>query len=208
MKLLSYLFPQLLSTYHSKINGEIKVVESFGRRAIYVDGAPQSGAEIWPMWEKIIKNLELKIKNCLILGVGGGDVIKIIRKYYPEAVITGVEIDPIMIDIARKYFNIKSSDKLKIIHADAFAWIKLEKKKFDLIIFDLYLGKFNPPNARTISFLDDLKKLSNDRGFILYNAHYQNDEEEYERLLKDCHIVFRHAELLLSSPYSRILSLR
>lgn len=228
MRWLSYITPLEIIKFHSPLNGEIKVIESFGKRKILVNNAEQSGGTITGMWDRALKIKNYlprrqtgklparnamqsvaggQITNCLILGLGGGTVINLLNKYYPEADITAIEIDPVMIDIYKKYFE-HNSPGVNIIQADAFSWIKKSKMKFDLIIFDLYLGKFNPKKARTSSFLKDLKRLLNISGFILFNSHYQNDEEEFQKFFRLCKKVFSQAELILRYPYSRILELR
>jgi len=210
MSLFSYLTPIQLVKVNSPINSEIKVVERFGRRTLYVDDAEQSGGTITGMWDKSISNIKnqiSKIKTCLVLGLGGGTVINILNKKYPELKIHAIELDSVMIEIAEKYFNIKSSAKLKIINSDVFSWISNNRKKYDLIIMDIYIGKVNPPKARTRTFLMALKNLLSRFGLILFNAHYQNDEQDYQRLLKLCKKVFSDVELVLSYPYSRILLL-
>jgi len=210
MNVLSYIFPQTITSSFSPTNGEIKVIEYFGKKALYVDGAPQSGAEITPMWEKIIskiKNQKSKIKNCLVLGVGGGDVIKAIRKYYPEAKITAVEIDPIMIEIAKKYFGLETSDTY-IIVSDAISWVKNSKKKFDLIIIDLFIGKLNPSDSHGRFFLSDLKRLSATHGFIVFNGHYQeNNPDEYKKFKKSCQTVFPRFEEIFAYRHNRVVKL-
>lgn len=218
MNLLSFLFPQILGIFNSPLNGEIKITEHFGKRTLWVNDAEQSGGTITGMWNRSISNLRpacrqgrsqiSNLQNCLVLGLGGGTAIELLYKYYPESSIDAIEFDPVMIDIAEKYFGVKSSDKLKIIHADAFTWIKKIKKKYDLVIFDLYIGKFNPEKSRKLPFLKDLKNLLSRSGTILFNAHYQNDEGEHRRLLRDSQSVFHKVDLLLSRPYSRILLLR
>ncbi|MBI3379727.1 hypothetical protein HY029_03175 [Candidatus Gottesmanbacteria bacterium] len=195
----------------SPLNGEIKVVEFFGKLILYVNDAEQSGGTIAGMWQKAVKKVQsskFKVQSCLILGLGGGTVIKILQKYYPEVYMDVIEFDLAIIDIAKKYFDIGKIDNLNIINADAFKWIKQVRNNYDLIIFDLYVGKTNPRKSRTIDFLKDLKKILKKAGIILFNAHYQNDEGEYDKLLKDCRQVFTIVDLILIYPYSRILRLR
>lgn len=210
MNWISYLFPQTITKVNSPINGELKVVENFGKKILYADNNEQSGGTITGMWGKAVKsifNFQLSISNCLILGLGGGTVISLLNKYYPLVSIQVIEYDPIMISIANKYFGIKPSDKLMIINADAFSWIKKNRSKFDLVFFDLYIGMLNPNKARTHEFLNSLRNLLQPNGIILFNAHYQNDEDKYQKLLKDCRRVFPKVELIVSYPFSRILFL-
>lgn len=210
MSWLSYITPLELIKIKSPINGEIKVIESLGKRTLYTNNLEQSGGTITGMWDKSIskiKNQISKTKNCLVLGLGGGTVVELLNKYRPTLKITAVEFDPAMIEIAQKYFDIKNSPNLEIIHADAIKWVKKAKNKYDLIIFDLYLGKFNPEKTRKVSFLKDLKNLLNPKGIILYNSHYQNDDLKFERLKKICSEIFIHNKLILKDRYSRILLL-
>lgn len=157
-----------------------------------------------------IKNLKLKIKNCLILGIGGGDIIKSIKKYYPEAAITGVEIDPTMIDIARKYFGLGEIPKCKIVISDAIDYVRKENpKKFGLIVVDFFVGKLNPPNSRGRNFLLGLKRMKTAEGIIIYNSHYQEDNPDEFRKFKDtCKQVFPYVSEVFAYRNNRVVKLK
>lgn len=212
MTWLSYILPVELTKVNSPINGELKVIESFGKRILYAEGDEQSGGTIIGMWAKAIERMQkcnnAIMQQCLVLGLGGGTVIKILKRYHQALVFTVIELDPVIINIAKKYFDMDKIDDLNIINTDALSWIKQTGKKYDLVIFDLYVGKTNPRESRKIEFLQHLKKILNKSGIILFNAHYQNDEREYEQLYKDCRQVFTAVDLTLAYPYSRILQLR
>ncbi len=212
MNWFSYFTPIKITHFSSPINKNIKIIKRFGAITLYVDNAEQSGGTITGMWDKTIskiKSQKSKISNCLILGLGGGTLINILNKYYPEIKITVIEIDPVMIKIAKDHFGIKSSLFLKIIRADAFKWVNESKsEKYDLIIFDLYLGTKNPVKASYKTFLRAFKNLLEPNGFILYNRHFQNDQKDFEILQKYCQEIFRTVKLILSYPFSRILILR
>lgn len=210
MSWLSFITPIEIAKINSSLNGEIKVVERLGKRILYTNGNEQSGGTITGMWKKAIEtiyNQQSIISNCLVLGLGGGSVIKILQKNYPRLKIEVIEFDQKVIEIAEEYFDIKASPQLRIHLKDAFTWVKQTKKKFDLIFFDVYIGKFNPDQSRKLPFLKNLEKLLSPSGFILYNAHYQQDEENFRKLLKESRMVFPNVKLLLSRPYSRILLL-
>ena len=89
-----------------------------------------------------------------MLGLGGGTIIKLLEKKYPQAKITTLEIDPTMIDIAQKHFDIKNSKNLKIIKADAFKWLgEKTKQKYDLILVDIFKGNQLPKKISSHIFL-------------------------------------------------------
>src|SRR3989338_7046318 len=102
MNFFSYFFPKILAKYPSKFNDEIKVMEFLGKKYLEVGKLEQSG----PMMEKMYKKMFAKFlthgfirnaKEVLILGVGGGTLVKLLKKINPDLEITGIEIDQQMV---------------------------------------------------------------------------------------------------------------
>ena len=211
VNIFSFFSPKILGKFDSEINGKIKVVESRGNKIIYVRGAEQSGGTIPGMWQKALNKLPKtkdKRLNALLLGLGGGDVIRFIRKIYPEIKITAVDIDPVMIKIAHDFYKIKNSETLEIVKNDALFYLLINKKKFDLIIVDLFIGFKNPDKFRTMNFLLKMKKSLSLQGIIVYNSHYSVENyREFHNFLKVCASVFKRHEIIVSYPFSRILQL-
>ena len=79
-----------------------------------------------------------RIKRVLVLGVGGGTIIQQLKRYSGVKKIVGVELNPIHILVARKYFGV-SKASAELHHADAVHWLKnYDGPPFDLIIDDLF----------------------------------------------------------------------
>lgn len=158
---------KILEEVKSKFNGNLKVVRSFGLGTyIQSDGLTQSGGIVETFWKqtlKRIKNSKLEIKNCLILGLGGGTVVKLVRKFWPTAKITGVEIDPIMIELGKKYLGLRD---VKIIIGDA---LKFKIDNYDLVIVDTYLGD---------KFIDLAKSDFKNTKLVVFNRLYYGDKKE------------------------------
>jgi len=123
---------------------------------IQCNGLTQSGGIVETIWKQTLRKLRIKkeeIRNILILGLGGGTVAKLLRKKYPKAKIVGVEIDPVMIELGKKYLNLdKYNIDFKITDAT-----KIKIKEYDLVIVDMYLGDkyvdlagFHPASKITI----------------------------------------------------------
>ncbi len=133
----------ILEERESKYNGHLKVVRTWGMGTyIQVGGLTQSGGIVESIWRSTLRqitNNKLQITNILILGLGGGTLAKLLRKKYPDAKITGVEIDSIMIELGKKYLDLnKYNIDIKIINA--FKFLKTNKNRYDLMIVDTYLG--------------------------------------------------------------------
>ena len=86
-----------------------------------------------------------KIRRVLVLGVGGGAVIHMLQRFTGPENIVGVELNPIHISIARRFFNLRYPG-LEIIEADAVQWLKQYRgEKFDMIIDDLFSEQDGEP---------------------------------------------------------------
>lgn len=162
--MMDWLYPQTIEKAVSKYNGEIKVTKFRGQYSVWVGGFEQSGSVyVEKLWRDALRHSGLsRISNVLILGLGCGTVVKLISKFWPAAKITGVEIDPVMIDLGKKYFALLQFPDLKIIQSHAREYIKYSKTKFDLILIDAYIGN-------TKSSLPTVKKLLSKNGIIVTN---------------------------------------
>src|SRR3990167_10780762 len=133
---------KILEERESRVNSKLTVVRDFAWGCyIQVGGLTQSGGMVKTVWKttlKKIKNSKFQIKNCLILGLGGGTNALLFKKYYPDAKIIGIEIDPIFIELGKKYLGLDKI-KIEIKIKDAFDFVKKEKKKYDLILVDTYV---------------------------------------------------------------------
>ncbi len=84
------------------------------------------------------------ISRALMLGVGGGAAIHVLDLLVRPDAITGVELDPIHLDVARDHFH-SDLPNVSLVLADAAAWIRRERRKYDLVIDDLFLDAPNDP---------------------------------------------------------------
>ena len=177
---------KILETKNSKFNGRIEVVRSLGWGTyIQVEGLTQSGGVVDGIWKITLKKIKNKdIKSCLILGLGGGSVAKLVNKTWPGIKITGIDIDPVMIEMGEKYLGLNKI-KLEKIVGDANEFIqKLIKKdnKFDLVIIDLYKGHSVPEEFNNEEFPKQIKKIVTENGLAIFNRLY--DGEARSRVVK------------------------
>lgn len=173
---------KILEEKESKYNGHIKVARSWGLGTyIQAEGLTQSGGIVGTIWQPTIKkvfNSKSGVKNALILGLGGGTTAKYIRLFWPDAKITGIDIDPIMIELGKKYLelgkwgvDIKIGDALKEIQKS-----KIKRQKYDLVIVDLYNGDKYPEKFETPKFLQNVKNLLSKGGTVVFNRLYYGEK--------------------------------
>jgi spermidine synthase len=79
-----------------------------------------------------------KIQRVLVLGVGGGAVIRQLHRYVQPERIIGVELNPVHLEVARRFFGV--DDKIAELHqAEAVEWLEqYDGPPFDMIIEDLF----------------------------------------------------------------------
>lgn len=174
---------KILEERKSEYNGQLVVAKSLGYGTyIQSGGLTQSGGIVKTIWRQTLRFIghqSLTINHCLVLGLGGGTVAKLIRKKWPKAKITGIEIDPIMIELGKKYFDLNKGG-VKIEIGDAFEYINHQSSiinnRFDLIIVDLYNGDKFPEKFETSEFLKKIKSSLSSDGTVVFNRLYYGDK--------------------------------
>jgi spermidine synthase len=173
---------QVLEKTSSPTNKNIEVVRSlaFGTY-IQVDGLTQSGGVLRGIWKqtlKKVKSQKSKVKSCLILGLGGGSLALLLNKVYPEAKITGVDIDPKIVKLGKNYLKL-DTEKVNVVISDAMKFVKKEKKakkKYDLILTDLYVGYEYPREFESENYMRLVGSLLADNGVAVFNRLYFGDK--------------------------------
>ncbi len=195
MRWLSYFFPRTIAKLSSLYNREIRINEEKGKLKLLVNGSSQSGSYIEMLWKEAFKEFQIPQrftpKKILVLGVAGGTVVRLINSYYPTATITGVDIDQTMIDIGKKYFGLDKLDRLTFFCQDAETFVSNEhkfKRRYDIIIVDLFIGTHVPEVVRDESFLKKVKELLTPQGITVINYlhefEYIKKSEELKKTLE------------------------
>ena len=107
--------------------------------------------------------------SVLMLGFAGGTTAGLIRKFYGDIPITGVDVND-----CENLYNVD------LVKADAREYIKT-CEKFDTVIVDMYEDGVLKPCDFIFSkeFSDDIKKKAN---YIIIHAHKDSDLSNYNNL--------------------------
>ncbi len=165
----------------SPINGKLTVKWdiNFGYQ-IMGGGLWQVGGPVRIVWKAAIEKVHSEkpiVKKALILGLGGGSIAKLIREYWPDASITGVDIDPVIVELGKDYLNLGKLD-VDIQIDDALHFLKLDKTIYDLICVDTYVGDQFPPQFESEVFLNLLKKHMDNESYAVFNRLYFGDKRK------------------------------
>lgn len=172
MSLFSLFIPQTILHTSSQFNPDIRIINEWGGLKLLVNGSRQSGPYIRKLWKKAFRAFHFEsvqeIHSILVLGIGGGTVIELLSIRYPQAIITAIDIDQTMIDIAKKYFHLDRIPRLSIRCEDANRYDS-KRNHFDLIIIDLFIGREIPSFVETRAFSQRLKRILTPGGRLILN---------------------------------------
>ncbi len=170
---------KVLEEVDSPINGKLTVVKDIAWGTYIKTGnLSQSGGVVDKVWNTTLKKLaknKKDIDTCLILGLGGGGMVKIVKKYWPETKIVGVDIDPVFVNLGRKYMDLDDRE-VEIVIKDAHKYLTNNSNKYDLICVDVYVGDRVPEKFRSVEFVGLVKKTLSKNGVAIFNRLYSGDE--------------------------------
>lgn len=132
----------------SRERGRVHVREGRHGRELRVDGTLASyyrpgAATTGSVWDAIaapILALEPgRRRSALVLGLGGGSAARMIRTLASRAHIVGVELDAEVVAAAREHFDLDALG-LEIVQGDALSVLRRERRRFDVVIEDVFVG--------------------------------------------------------------------
>ncbi|MBR7799125.1 polyamine aminopropyltransferase [Undibacterium fentianense] len=190
---------------------EIAETPEFGK-IMRIDGAMMtSEADEFYYHESLVHPAAItheKLETVLIIGGGDGGSTEELLKYPSIRSITLCEIDPMVIALAKEYFqqihrNAFDSEKVSVIHTDGYDFIKTQEAQFDLIVLDLT----DPisPNGNNIAescsskafYESCYSRLKPGGSIVLHLGSPFYHQERYQATLSCLHKVFD-----LVRPYS------
>lgn len=173
--LMSWLYEYL--TVPSEINGTIKCWRNLGEWQVAVGETGQSGPYLDTMWKRAVRKVPNRksVRRILILGLGIGSSIEAYYKRFPTAKVTVVEIDPVMVELADRFTFLKGRQRPEILLGDAREVVPTLKGRYDLIVFDMFIGQDAAQTTRQGDFIDTTIRLLAADGSILVNAYLEQD---------------------------------
>lgn len=118
----------------------------------------------------ISKLMRPDIRRVLMIGLGGGTVVKQFLTAYPDVTLDVVEVDPLVVKVAQEHFAVQSDPRLRIHVGDGRTFFKRTNETWDLIILDVATtsryGDTLPPHLVTREFFAELSGRLTERGVL------------------------------------------
>lgn len=109
----------------------------------------------------------------LVVGLGGGSIPRAFHQMFPDAQIDVVEIDPAVLDVAKRFFSFEESERLDVTIKDARVFVKqagIFGRKYDYIVLDAFNGEYIPEHLMTKEWLEECGKILTDDGVLVANT--------------------------------------
>ncbi|XP_068150384.1 LOW QUALITY PROTEIN: eEF1A lysine and N-terminal methyltransferase homolog [Drosophila tropicalis] len=177
----------LVKTIKIKGNKERKKID-FGYLACQHHLYMSVGVQLATTLQHPQKNVE---KDVLVIGLGGGGLCSFLHAALPQARITAVEIDPIMLEVAEQYFELKQDKRLHVVIDDGLAFVERcrnEDIHFNAVLFDvdskdLSLGMSCPPESFIAPvILQHIKEIIGPKGLFMLNLVCRDESLRSEAL--------------------------
>ncbi|MGH2399339.1 MAG: spermidine synthase, partial [bacterium] len=136
------------------------------------------------------------IKKVLVVGLGSGSVPKRIISDFPGVQVDSIELDPVVVDVAKRYFALRDDPRHRIFVQDGRQYVRRTEAMYDLIVMDAYHAEGVPFHLVTQEFFQQVKTrlapggivAANIVGFLggpnskLFKAIYKTYASEYSGL--------------------------
>jgi len=186
--------------------GQLSVVDyKYGHkhiREVMIDGLIQGGIDMTNMlsindYQYFLQFIPMALnpngKRCLVIGLGAG---LIPRWYETQGVITDVvDIDPLIIDIAKKYFDFNPSGDT--FASDARYFLSTTDRQYNYIILDVFTGDLTPGHLISQEAFELVSKRLKPNGILAMNLIGSVNKDNYmtASVIKTIHTVFKHVEI-------------
>jgi spermidine synthase len=110
------------------------------------------------------------IHSILEIGFGGGRTAWYLHRFLPNVQVTSVELDPAVLELAKKYFGIKDEQNFQVVNRDGRLFLSESKERYDVIMIDAYRGPFVPFHLLTKEFYQIVKDHLAEGGVVAQNV--------------------------------------
>jgi spermidine synthase len=129
--------------------------------------------------------LQPEPRRALLVGLGGGAMVRFLERHDPDVAIDAIDIDPAIVRVADEYFGVRSHGGTRVAVADAFEWIGQGRGRYDVIYMDAFLkpaADTDPTGAplrlKTRDFLAALASELRPGGAAVFNVNQHEGAEE------------------------------
>ncbi|MCY1000987.1 fused MFS/spermidine synthase [Myxococcus sp. MISCRS1] len=154
--------------------------EGFAVQSTWVPGQPVRD-EVFAHYllTPAMARAEPRTPRVLVLGLGAGTSARGLRETYPGAYVVGVELDAMVVKLARQHFGLGTEVEVHI--ADARTFLRRDTRRYDAIIVDAFRFPYVPFHLTTREFAQEVAAHLEPGGVACFNVGRFRDERAVVR---------------------------
>lgn len=161
------------SLYH-----RIRVEEDDEARYLYFDRTLQSAMNLndptalrllYSQYASLGLAFRPDAQKVLLIGLGGGSIPKKYQKEFPSLAIDVAEIDPEVIEVAKRFFSFRDGKNLRVHAGDGRLFLTRTPQRYDLILLDAYYADAIPFHLTTREFFQTAERRLTPNGVLVAN---------------------------------------
>jgi len=114
----------------------------------------------------------------LMIGLGGGTFTTMLRRLFPAMWIEVAEIDPVVADVAKRFFGLREDDRYHVHIGDGRAYVERSTEQYDLVLLDAFSGAGIPAHLGRRDFFELVRARLADGGAAVANIAAADDAVE------------------------------
>src|SRR6266699_1216402 len=124
-------------------------------------------------------------RRILVVGLGGGTLPMFLRARYPAATIDVAEIDPDVVDVAKKFFGFVDDELLRAHVGDGRQFIERARQAdYDVIFLDAFGAHDVPKRLTTLEFLQITRRALKPNGVVVSNVWRPASNPLYDSMVR------------------------
>lgn len=145
-----------------------------GVQSLYTPGTTYTNSpyDVFGLLPYLVEPTDKEL-SVLLLGLGGGNIVRLFEDHLGDQFsfdITAVEIDPVVVQMAKEYFDLDQLEA-KVVIDDARHFLRTDTQKYDIIIVDAYTHETQiPVMLATQEFFQQVQSRLQPKGVLGINA--------------------------------------
>lgn len=137
-------------------------------------------------------------KRIVLIGLGGGSLIKFCYQRMPGTQLTAVELDPNVIAFRDIFLMPPDDDRLQVLEADGAKFLESTEKGIDALLVDAFDKTGFAPSLANREFFDNAYTKLSGNGVLVINL--AGEKETYAGLIGEAMHVFDDQVIVISVP--------
>lgn len=162
---------ETLYQYYAVIDSEDRLLlqynEGLGTQSLYMKAGVLTDSYF--DYVALAPSLRPDSTSAVVLGLAGGTLTRQLTTYYPDLQITGVELDPEIIAVAQRWFDL-AAQPMTVVVDDGRNFMRSTSAQYDLVFMDVFANEYYIPwHMTTVEFFETVAAHQPQDGVIAMN---------------------------------------